>query len=123
LINFANDKILLIQNFGGIIGVWLIWLAHLRGVYKVYCDYTLNYRDKAYFRKKSIMRPLVIIIILFSLLLVVFALQNTAIVEIKLLFWALRIPSALLILISIAMGLIIGLLSYRCTSRNTKKQL
>jgi len=71
--------------------------------------------------KNSIMRFIIIIIILLSLLLVIFALQNTEIVEIKLWFWAVRMPRALLILLSITMGVIIGLLSYKCSSKTPKR--
>jgi uncharacterized integral membrane protein len=51
-----------------------------------------------------------IIIILLLLLLVVFALQNAEIVKIKLLFWSVQTPGVLLILVSIAMGVIIGII-------------
>ena len=67
------------------------------------------------------MRFIIVIIILLSILLVIFALQNAEIVEVKLWFWAVRMPSALLILLSITMGVIIGLLSYKCTSKTPKK--
>jgi len=54
-----------------------------------------------------------IIIILLLLLLVVFALQNSEIVEINLLFWTVRTPGVLLILLCITMGVIIGMISSR----------
>ena len=58
-----------------------------------------------------------------SLLLVIFALQNTEIVDIKLWFWVVRIPSALLILLSIIMGVIIGMISSRCNFKKSEKKI
>ncbi len=63
------------------------------------------------------------IIILLSLILVIFALQNTEIVEIRLWFWSLRTPSALLILLSIIMGVIIGMISSKCSFKMPKKEV
>ena len=63
----------------------------------------------------------IIVIILLSLLLVIFALQNTEIVDIKLWFWMVKIPSALLILLCIAMGVIIGMIASRCSIKIPKK--
>lgn len=50
----------------------------------------------------------IVIIILFAIMLVLFALQNTEIVQIKLWFWEVQTPRALLILICLAVGVIIG---------------
>jgi len=63
------------------------------------------------------------IIILLSLILVIFALQNTEIVEIRLWFWSLRTPSALLILLSIIMGVVIGMISSKCSFKMPKKEV
>jgi len=65
----------------------------------------------------------IIAIILLSLLLVIFALQNTEIVEIKLWFWMVRTPRALLILLSIIMGVIIGMISSKCSFKIQKKEV
>ncbi len=61
------------------------------------------------------------VIILLSLLLVIFALQNTEIVDVKLWFWMVKIPRALLILLCIAMGVIIGMIASRCSIKILKK--
>jgi len=65
----------------------------------------------------------IIIIILLSLLLVIFALQNTEIVEIKLWFWIVKTPRALLILLCITMGVIIGMISSKCSFKMPKKEV
>jgi len=64
----------------------------------------------------------IIIIILLLLLLVIFALQNTEVVDIKLWFWVAKIPRALLILLCIAMGVIIGMIASRCSFEKPKKE-
>ncbi len=56
------------------------------------------------------MKTKIIIIIILAVLLIIFVLQNTAIVEIKFWFWELSIPRALVLFICFAMGLIIGLI-------------
>jgi len=56
------------------------------------------------------MRAKLIIITIMALLLVIFAVQNTEVTVIKLWFWQLNMPRAILIFVSFAMGLIIGLL-------------
>lgn len=56
------------------------------------------------------MKVRIVILVLVALILVIFALQNTEIVLVKLLFWQASIPRALLILICIAVGVIIGLI-------------
>lgn len=50
------------------------------------------------------------IILLLAILLVIFALQNTAIVNVRLWFWNLNLSSALLIVLCIASGIIVGML-------------
>ena len=73
--------------------------------------------------KISTMKIKIIIIISLSLLLVIFALQNTEIVEVKLWFWLVKTPSALLILLSITMGVIIGMISSKCSFKMLKKEV
>ncbi len=55
------------------------------------------------------MKPRIIIILLSALLVVIFSLQNAEIVQIKLLFWEMTFPRVLLILISVSIGIIIGM--------------
>ena len=54
------------------------------------------------------MRIKIGIIIVFVMLIVVFALQNTEIVSVKLWFWEVQTPRALLILFCLVIGLFIG---------------
>jgi uncharacterized integral membrane protein len=56
------------------------------------------------------MKTKVVIIILLIVLLIIFVLQNTEIVMVKLFFWELSLPVALLLFVCLAMGLLIGLL-------------
>jgi len=56
------------------------------------------------------MKARTIIIIVLTILIVIFALQNTDIVVVQLWFWKLQIPSALLIFCCLAVGVIIGLM-------------
>ena len=56
------------------------------------------------------MKIKVIIIILLAILLIVFVLQNTEIVNVNFFFWDLSIPRALLLFVCFAVGLIFGLL-------------
>lgn len=56
------------------------------------------------------MKIKVFIIIFLAILLIVFVLQNTEIVNVNFFFWDLNIPRALLIFVCFAMGLIFGLL-------------
>ena len=56
------------------------------------------------------MKTRIIIAIIMSILLVIFTIQNTEIVNVKLYFWNPQIPRALLILICICIGIIIGVL-------------
>jgi uncharacterized integral membrane protein len=56
------------------------------------------------------MKSKIVIIILLAVLLIIFVLQNTEIVVIKFWFWDLSIPRALLLFVTFAVGLIIGLM-------------
>ena len=56
------------------------------------------------------MKAKTIIIILLTILIVIFALQNTELVNVQLWFWKLQIPRALLIFCCMAVGVIIGLM-------------
>ena len=55
------------------------------------------------------MKYRIILITILAILLVIFALQNTEIVATKLYFWEIKIPRALLILLCILGGIIIGM--------------
>jgi putative membrane protein len=48
--------------------------------------------------------------ILLAILLAIFAIQNSEIVVIKLFFWVFEIPEAILILVCILIGVLIGLI-------------
>ncbi len=50
----------------------------------------------------------IVIALLIAMVLVIFALQNTEIVQIKLWFWEIQTPKALLILLCVAVGVIVG---------------
>ena len=56
------------------------------------------------------MKTRTIIIIFLTILIVIFALQNTEIVDVRLWFWKIQIPRALLIFCCLAVGVIIGLM-------------
>jgi uncharacterized integral membrane protein len=56
------------------------------------------------------MKIKVFIIVILAVFLIVFVLQNTEIVVIKLWFWDLSIPRALLLFVCFAIGLVIGLI-------------
>ncbi len=51
-----------------------------------------------------------ILVILFAILLIIFALQNTEVVTVKLWFWETNTSRALLIFLCIAVGIFIGIL-------------
>jgi len=55
------------------------------------------------------MRLKITIILISILLIVIFSLQNAEIVQLKLLFWEITCPRILLILISVCLGVIIGM--------------
>ena len=56
------------------------------------------------------MKTKIVIIILLTVLLIIFVLQNTEIVLVKIWFWDLSLPRALLLFVTFAIGLIIGLI-------------
>lgn len=56
------------------------------------------------------MKTKTVIIIILTILLVIFALQNTQVVDVKLWFWNVKIPRALLIFCCLAAGVIIGMM-------------
>jgi len=56
------------------------------------------------------MRIRVFITVLLAILLVIFTIQNSEIVVVKLAFWNFNIPRALLILISFCMGVLLVIL-------------
>lgn len=56
------------------------------------------------------MKTKAIIILLLATLLIIFALQNTEITEVKLWFWGVDIPLALLIFVCFAVGVIVGII-------------
>ncbi len=56
------------------------------------------------------MRTKVIISLLLLILAVICALQNSDVVPLKFLFWDARLPVALLIVITLAVGVILGLI-------------
>lgn len=56
------------------------------------------------------MKSKIVIIILLAVLLIIFVLQNTEVVTIKFWFWDMSIPRALLLFVTFAIGLIIGLM-------------
>ena len=64
----------------------------------------------------------IITVIVLLILLVVFALQNAEIVQIKLLFWTVAIPEVLLILVSVSLGIIIGMISLSIGSKRSRKE-
>ncbi len=68
------------------------------------------------------MKTKIITIIILAVLLIIFVLQNTAIVEIKFWFWELSIPGALLLFICFAVGLIIGLIIPSTRKKEEQKE-
>ena len=56
------------------------------------------------------MKAKIIFIVLLTILLIVFVLQNTAPAVVKLWFWQLELPVALLLFVCFSVGLIVGLL-------------
>jgi putative membrane protein len=56
------------------------------------------------------MKAKIVIIVILTILLIIFVLQNTTVVSVKLWFWGLNIPMALLLFVCFAVGLIIGLI-------------
>ncbi len=74
------------------------------------------------FEEKSVMKFKTIIFIILLILLVVFALQNAEIVQIKLWLWSIETPGVLLILVSVSAGVIIGMISTHLGSKKSKKE-
>jgi len=60
---------------------------------------------------------------LFTILIVVFTLQNTEIVSIKLWFWVLKTPRALLIIASVAIGAFIGIIAPPLLKKRKKEEI
>jgi len=56
------------------------------------------------------MKSKIVIIIVLAVLLIIFVLQNTEMVVVKFWFWDASIPRALLLFVTFAVGLIIGLM-------------
>ena len=66
------------------------------------------------------MRANIVIILILALLLIVFALQNTQVVDVRLWFWVASIPRALLIFVCFALGVITGLIIPVAGRKNRK---
>ena len=56
------------------------------------------------------MKSKIVVIVLLIVLLIIFVLQNTDVVIVKFWFWDLSLPRALLLFITFAVGLIVGLM-------------
>ena len=56
------------------------------------------------------MKSKIVIAVLLTVLLIIFVLQNTEIVIVNFWFWDLSLPRALLLFVTFAVGLIIGLI-------------
>lgn len=56
------------------------------------------------------MKTKIAIIIVLIILLIIFVLQNTDKVDVKLWFWDISLPAALLLFVCFAVGLIVGLI-------------
>jgi len=69
------------------------------------------------------MKLRIITVILLLLLLVIFALQNTEIIGIKLWFWEVKTPRALLISLCIIVGVIIGMTLSKCNLKMLKRDV
>jgi len=65
------------------------------------------------------MKTKAIIILLLAILLIIFALQNTEVVRVKLWFWGMDLPLALLIFVCFAIGVVTGIIIP--TSKEKKK--
>lgn len=70
---------------------------------------------------KDPMKTKTIIILLLSILLIIFALQNTEIIHVKLLFWGINIPLALLIFVCFTVGVITGIILPRGGTKKKKE--
>ncbi len=71
------------------------------------------------------MKTKIVIIIVLAVLLIIFVLQNTEIVIVNFWFWDLSLPRALLLFVTFAIGLIIGLIvpSAQKSSPANKEQI
>lgn len=58
----------------------------------------------------TIMKSKIVVIVLLTVLLIIFVLQNTEIVVVNFWFWDLSLPRALLLFVTFAVGLIVGLM-------------
>ena len=56
------------------------------------------------------MKSKIVVIVVLAVLLIIFVLQNAEIVVVKFWFWDLSLPRALLLFVTFAVGLIIGLM-------------
>jgi uncharacterized integral membrane protein len=65
------------------------------------------------------MKSKIVVIVLLTVLLIIFVLQNTEIVIVNFWFWDLSLPRALLLFVTFAVGLIVGLMVP--TSRKEKE--
>jgi|GEM_PF-1957450 len=68
------------------------------------------------------MRFKVVLMLFISMALVVFALQNTEVVSIKVWFWQIQRPLALVILLCLAFGILIGIALPTGKKQITSKQ-
>jgi putative membrane protein len=68
------------------------------------------------------MRIRIFITLVLAILLVIFTIQNSEIVAIKLFFWKFEITEALLIIFCIIIGLLIGLLIPKKKTKPVKKE-
>lgn len=68
------------------------------------------------------MRIRIIITILLAILLVIFTIQNSEIVALKLFFWIFEIPRALLIVVCIFIGVFIGVLIPKKRIKSNKNE-
>jgi len=65
------------------------------------------------------MKSKIVVIVVLTVLLIIFVLQNTEVVIVNFWFWDLSLPRALLLFVTFAVGLIIGLMVP--TKRKEKK--
>lgn len=68
------------------------------------------------------MKTKIILIVLLTILLIIFVLQNTSPAVVKLWFWRLELPVALLLFVCFSVGLIVGLLIPGSKKKETKKK-
>jgi uncharacterized integral membrane protein len=68
------------------------------------------------------MKARIIITILLAIFLVVFTVQNSDTAIVKLLYWQFEIPRALLILICICIGILIGVLIPKSRAKPAKEE-